>query len=601
MVLTQVLSGGGGVGKTQLAAAYAHQALADGVELVVWVDASESEQVTTRYAQAAYLVNVPGFVEDESAIANARAFLHWLAVTPRSWLVILDDITDPDAMQPWWPPPSASGRGRVLATTRRHDAILSGGGRAVVNIETYSAEEADTYLRERLTTAHAAHLLDTQANTLAKTLGYLPLALSHAAAYMINEDVPCADYLHRFTHSSARLDELFPRHADTEGYGRQVAAALLLSLDVAQTCEPVGLAIPALRLAAMLDPAGHPRSLWAGRAVIRYLNAQRAASSSVDGPSAVDPSQARAVLRLLHRYGLIVDDAQAGSRAVRLHALTARAMREYTPGDALPNVVKTAADALTELWLGSHRHERDESAVVQTNIDSLEGCAGDLLWEVGGHHLLRWSGRSLIGHGLASAAVPYWQRLTATSERLLGRAHPKTLLARRELAMAYLLDDRDQDAFALLREDFPYREQILEPDHPETIRVDKPTPLYGCKSIDDAIALLEDTLAVRERLLGREDPTTIACRANLAIAYWRAGKTLKATSLLERVLADREKALGTRHPDALSAADRPQRWRGLSSGRWWNRWRKRLRARRPAPDPPRGPRMKTDHSAHRDL
>ncbi|MFJ3644442.1 NB-ARC domain-containing protein [Streptomyces murinus] len=190
VVLSQVLSGGGGVGKTQLAAAYAHQALADGADLVVWVDASDIEQVIARYAHAAHAVEAAADrLLGKSAESDAQLFLQWLATTRRSWLVVLDDLTDPEAMQAWWPPSSAFGCGRVLATTRRHDAILSGGGRAVVDINAYSAEEAGTYLHERLSSAHADHLLDAQAALLAEALGFLPLALSHAAAYMVNDAV----------------------------------------------------------------------------------------------------------------------------------------------------------------------------------------------------------------------------------------------------------------------------------------------------------------------------------------------------------------------------------------------------------------------------
>ncbi|WP_220472718.1 hypothetical protein [Streptomyces sp. SCUT-3] len=50
----------------------------------------------------------------------------------------------------------------------------------------------------------------------------------------------------------------------------------------------------------------------------------------------VDAGQARAALRVLHRYGLLTDDARAGNRAVRLHALTARATRETTPTPTPP-------------------------------------------------------------------------------------------------------------------------------------------------------------------------------------------------------------------------------------------------------------------------
>ncbi|WP_184503166.1 tetratricopeptide repeat protein [Streptomyces botrytidirepellens] len=568
VVLTQVLSGGGGVGKTQLAAAYAHQSLTEGIELVVWVDASETEQAVAVYAHAARCVQAPNLALSKSPEDEARAFLQWLATTPHSWLIVLDDITDPDGMQPWWPPPSAYGRGQVLATTRRHDALLSGGGRAVVDIDTYSAEEADTYLRERLNSAHATHLLDEQAEALTKTLGYLPLALSHAAAYIINEDVPCTDYLNRFNHSAASLDDLFPRQADTEGYGRQVAAALLLSLNVAQACEPVGLATPALRLAAVLDPAGHPHSLWATDAVSRYLSAHRPASAPAGASTEAGPTQARAALRLLHRYGLLTDTAQAGPRAVRLHALTARAVREHTPSDTQPDVVKAATDALTELLEDAPTNNGEDRTVLRTNIDSLDAYAGDLLWEVEGHHLLRWAGR---GWSLASAAVPYWQRLTATSERLLGRSHPKTLIARRDLAWTYFRADRFKEAFALLREDLPHQEQRLA-RHLAARRL-RQKPI-------DTVALLEDTLAVRERLLGPEDPATLTCRVNLALEYWQRGKTSDAALLLERVLIDREATLGTHHPRTLSVANRLESWRSEHKKYWWSSKRLLARAHR---------------------
>ncbi|WP_158933512.1 tetratricopeptide repeat protein [Streptomyces sp. NRRL S-1868] len=559
-MLAQVLAGGGGVGKTQLAAAYTHQSLADGVELVVWVDASEVEHVVARYAHAARCVQAPETLLEQGAEADARAFLQWLATTGRSWLVVLDDVTDPEAMETWWPPPSVYGRGQVLATTRRKDALLSGSGRAVVDVDTYGAEEACAYLRERLTAAHAEYLLDTQADALARALGCLPLAMSHAAAYMINEDVACADYLHRFNHSTARLEELLPRHADTEGYGRQVAAALLLSLEVVQACEPIGLATPALRVAALLDPAGHPQSLWSGDAVLSYLGAHREDPSPADASAQVSPSQARAARRLLHRYGLLTDHAQAGSRAVRLHALTARAVREATPDDVLPDVVKAASEALTE-W-GKEIPHNEEWAVFRSNVDSLDRCAGDTLWEVGGHHLLRAAGRNW--YAFPTAGFAYWERLTAASERLLGREHPETLRVRRDLAVSYFCADRDQDACAVLRMDFGRYEQLA---------CGRPAAAKGSENRVDAVALLEDTLAVRERILGPEDPATIGCQVKLAFAYRLRGKASRATALLERAVTRRQAVLGIHHPSTISVASHLQTWRNEDRKRWWSSWR----------------------------
>src|SRR5206468_1728673 len=158
-----------------------------------WVDATGLATLISGYAEAATQVRAPG-VQGADPAVDARRLLDWLASTDRSWLVVLDDITDPAGTAAWWPPGSRTGTGWVLATTRSRDAALSGGGRALVDVDVYTEAESRAYLTERLTQAAATHLLDEAVNALAAELGHLPLALAHAAAYMINEQLTCAQY-----------------------------------------------------------------------------------------------------------------------------------------------------------------------------------------------------------------------------------------------------------------------------------------------------------------------------------------------------------------------------------------------------------------------
>src|SRR5262245_37575448 len=142
-----VLVGGGGVGKSQLAAYYADHAIRSGTDLVLWVDATQSVTILATYAEAAARVDV-GTANDDVG-ANAAAFLDWMATTDRSWLVVLDDIVDLDGLGSWWPI-SHTGTGWVLATTRRREAVLSGGGRSMVEVDVYTGDESVAYLRDRL-------------------------------------------------------------------------------------------------------------------------------------------------------------------------------------------------------------------------------------------------------------------------------------------------------------------------------------------------------------------------------------------------------------------------------------------------------------------
>ncbi|CAJ64059.1 MULTISPECIES: hypothetical protein [Frankia] len=239
-------------------------------------------------------------------VADAGALLEWLRTTDRSWLVVLDDLTDPaDLADPtrhggWWPPHRPGGW--TLVTTRLRDAALASSGRRQVDVDVYAPGESVAYLTDRLTDAGRPHLLDARAADLAAAVGHLPLALSHAAAYMINQEEGCTAYLVRYAAGGQRLDALMPagRGAGPDGYDRPVAVTLLLALDAADLVEPVRLARPALALAAVCDPAGHPEAWWATPAVTGYLSAHRTGG---DGQP-VTADQARKPLRLLHRYGL---------------------------------------------------------------------------------------------------------------------------------------------------------------------------------------------------------------------------------------------------------------------------------------------------------
>ncbi|MGW8353645.1 FxSxx-COOH system tetratricopeptide repeat protein [Streptomyces wedmorensis] len=544
VVLTQVLSGGGGFGKTQLAAACATDALAQGVDLVVWASATETQQVITQYAQAAADLRLPGATRQDPE-ADARALLRWLATTSRRWLVVLDDIAHPAEMNGWWPA-SRTGTGWVLATTRLNDALLTGGRRTRIDIDVYSPEEADAYLRERLDGDGVGHLLDDRAADLAEALGHLPLALGLAAAHMINEDLSCSAYLRRFSDRRTRLEEALPESADTEGYGRQITVALLLSLDAARAADDSGLAVHALRLVALLDPAGHPHSLWATPPLLDHLSAS--------GTTPATPDQAHSVLRLLHRYALITYNTRDDPRGVRVHALTARAVRENTPEPDLTGHADAVAEALLHVWPEVDQSHRELAAVLRANTDALADQTQDRLWHDGIHPVLYRAGHSVLDAGLGNTAAAYWLRLADSAERILGGDNPHTLNARASLAASYWLAERTSEAIAIEEQLLTDTEQMLGSDHPSTLhaRASLAASYYQAGRTDEAIAIEEQVRTDSERLLGHDHPRTLSARANLAASYWQAGRTDEAIAIEEQVLVDRERVLGHDHPDTLT-------------------------------------------------
>ncbi|WP_128818427.1 tetratricopeptide repeat protein [Streptomyces sp. S063] len=549
-----VLSGGGGVGKSQLAASYAAEAVREDTDLVLWIPASDVHQVIAAYAHAAALVHAPGTAGSRPD-EDARAFLSWLATTSRTWLVVLDDVTDPADMEPWWPP-HRDGSGRTLATTRLQDARLTGAARRRVDVDVYTPQEARGYLAGRLRADGCDHLLDEAADDLAQELGCLPLALGHAAAYLINQGTPCAVYLDRFRDSGRRLDQLLPPEGDTEGYGRRVAAGLLLSLDAAQRSEPRGLAEPALALVALLDPAGHPHAVWDAAPVLSFLthfregaHAKRRWWRRAAPPVPVTAEEAHAALRTLHRYGLISSDRRDGLRAVRCHALTGRAVRETVAEEYGISASIAAARGLLAAWPDSDDADPDLGVVLRANTAALARHTGAGLWHPVCLPLLDRAGQSLLGFEHAAESIAYHEWLIDRNERHLGVDHGSTRAARDRLAFSYRDMNRPQDAVRILERNLAYARRELGWDHPDTL-VAGGLLAVSCRMgglPEDAEPLEEQVLAGIERLSGSSHSSLRYARSLMAQCRDLAGRPEESIAMGEEVVAEDERTRGPDH------------------------------------------------------
>ncbi|MEU8644055.1 FxSxx-COOH system tetratricopeptide repeat protein [Streptomyces sp. NPDC048674] len=555
-----VLSGPGGVGKSQLAASLARelrdQERADGagLDVLVWVRAAGTNQVISAYAEAAGQLHLPG-ASAEHEDTSALLFLRWLAATERRWLVVLDDITDPAAVREWWPD-SGAGRGWVLATSRREDAQLTGGRRTLVRIGLYTDAEARAYLKRRLTDAGHAHLYDPgPAGELAAELGHLPLALGHAAAYLINKRPTMADYVSLLRDTDSRLADLLPASADTEGYGRPVAASLLLSLAAVEEADTSRLARPLLHLASLMDPLGHPALLWTTPTALNHLRKRRPPQRRWlrKHHPPVAEAEVHSALECLRTYALMTQDA--ATAPLRMHALTARAVREIFPPGTVPSTARAAADAITSLWPRHDHEERELVAQLRANVVHLDQLVRPALWQPTIHPCIHQVSRSLAEAGLYRQAIEHSEMTVRMTSSILGSEHPNTLNARSNLAISYRYGGRVQESIDLAERVLADRERTSGNGHPRTIsaRSNLANSYRQGGRIQEALDLAERVLADRERTLGFDHPDTLDACNNLANAYGDAGRVQEALDLAERVATDRERILGSDHPSTLTA------------------------------------------------
>jgi hypothetical protein len=549
---TAVVSGLGGVGKTQVAASLARQAWNDGVvDLLVWVSAASRDAVVSAYAQAA--AEVAGAASGAADTA-ARRFLAWLVETSRRWLVVLDDVADPGDLDGWWPPSTPAGR--VVVTTRRRDATLLGRGR-LVEVGLYTPSEATSYLRDKLGDA-PERLIGAEA--LAADVDFLPLALAQAAAYIADRAIDCGIYRSRFADQRRQLADISPEPGSLpDDYGTPVATTWALSVEAADRLAPAGLAHPVLRLLSLLDSNGVPTSVLTAPATLKLLARMRM-DDGVDTP--VPAEDARDAAACLQRLSLATYSQSDTHPTVRVHALVQRTSRERTPPGLITDMARAAADALAESW---PEVERDTSTgrLLRANTAVLRGHVEDALWRPEPHAVLFRAGRSLGEAGLVAEAVTHFDDLAAQCTNQLGPDHADTLFARRGAAHWRGEAGDPTGAAAALEAVLADCLRVLGPDHRHTL--DTRGGLAHWRGM--AGSPTDGGIAFGVLPAHRSEPAPERADTPAAIrdaARWRgvAGDPAGAAAALEALLTDRRRVLGPDHPDTLATRREAACWRG---------------------------------------
>jgi hypothetical protein len=172
--VVQALRGMSGVGKTQLAAEYAHR-FAGAYDLAWWVNSEQGGLIGDQFAALGAELEC---VEAGARTAAVRAAVLAELRDRGRWLLVFDNAEDPADVTPWLP----GGGGHVLITSlERSWAEIA----ASVQVDVLARAESVALLQSRVAGLGAAN-----ADRLAAELGGLPLALTQAAGFMAETGCP---------------------------------------------------------------------------------------------------------------------------------------------------------------------------------------------------------------------------------------------------------------------------------------------------------------------------------------------------------------------------------------------------------------------------
>jgi tetratricopeptide (TPR) repeat protein len=525
----------GGSGKTTLAAALAWECLESGTAaLVVWVTATGRDAVMNGYAQALRELDLVRHAGG-SAERTAGRLLDWLAQADRPWLVVLDDLADPGVIDGLWP---AGPAGRVLVTAQRAEAAAAAPRPRPASVGAFSPREAMDFLSASVQDpGQRAGALD-----LAGDLGFWPVALGLAGAFMSCTGLDCRQYRASFAERRRRLADAFDDDSSLAA-----ATAWSLSCELADQIPPYGLAGRVLALLSLLSPHGIPGPLLVSEAARGYL-------AGTEGVLA-DVTDIRSALGNLARAGLVTVDDTSPARTVRVHDMVQALARQHLPGAEARRAASAAADALAQAWSGPEPVPPPAAQALRECAAKLHQITGSFLWTPQCHPALLRSGQSLHAEGLAGPAADYWQAMLDVSEQLLGADHPQTFDVRDLLGTACEEAGRLDEAIAVYEAALSDAERVLGSGHPDTRpareRLARAYVAAGRKT--DAVQVTERALAHSLQSLGPDHADTLAAQANLASAYLAAGQLGEAAAALEDALARREWAFGPEHPDTIAA------------------------------------------------
>jgi tetratricopeptide (TPR) repeat protein len=449
--VTQALQGAGGVGKTALAVEYAYRHRSE-FDTVWWVRAEEPATLIGDLADLAVALRLaePGQADQQLAVVAVR---RWLDGHDR-WLLVLDNAQAPDTPTGLEAPLACLAdlvpqvlHGQVLVTSR--DASWEEHA-SLAELEVFAPEEAVAFLLARSGSSDQATAAEA-----AELLGWLPLALEQAGAYVRETRLPLAGVLERLRR--------FPSLAMAKGRPRDrdpadtVARTWQVSMD---HVSPVPGAVSLLEVCAFLAPEEILRELF---------------SQHVDLPAddlahlADDPFALDAAIAVLRRFALV----KAGEQALTVHRLVQQVTRDQLGPEQhrhraatalrLVHAVFPTEDANPDAW-PAYARLLPHALAVTSHTQVLEIELESTAW------LLNEAGLYLWRRADHAQARTQFERALATFEARLGADHPDTARSLANLANV-LYDQGDLDAArGLYERALAIREARLGADHPLTVR-----------------------------------------------------------------------------------------------------------------------------------
>lgn len=528
----QALYGLGGVGKTELAAEYAHRYRHE-YDLVWWIRAEREEAITAALVALGTRLDLQEFWLGERDHSMGVVMNALVNGTPFDrWLLIFDDAQNAAVIGKYLPRPSE--HGHVIITSRdiRWQALQVDG----VELTEFKVDEAIEFLRKRVpalasfsANAQEDERRQEEAKRLAETLGNLPLAVEHAAAYLKETGASVEEYLAMYEDNAHKL---FGKDVDIR-YPRTVATTWSVSTQA--------ISLEAAAIFQLL-------ACFAPEPIAEELLRQPAAITLEPplGEILGDVSLFRPAVRELHRYSLVKIDGVRN--IVQMHRVVRTVTRDRLERED-PAKARELQEAVHQLLAASDPcapDREDSGPIYQRSLEHLVPSGAVESEAPPVRRLIinqvRWlhrSGGYTEALALGEPTLALWQKKFDPADKL-------TLTLAVEVGVAMRSSGRWEDAYHLDSKTL----ELLEHNYGETDEI----YLECARSYGRDLSMLGRytealehdmrLLPLYEREIRADHERTLKLRNNIAISLRCLGRFEEALTYDQETLEERRRTLG---------------------------------------------------------
>ena len=485
--------------------------------------------------------------------------------------------------------------GAILVTSRHADSSALVIDRSMGFIQLPGLKEPDA-LNLLLQQSESSELNSEDAKKIVERIGYHPLAITQAAAYIRKRKLPLCEFMDHYKHRREMILKNTPQlsqYRKTLGTASQEASLCTSSQETSlnvfttwelsyqqlqsQTTEDSH-EVRLLDLLAFFDEKDISEEIFAAYGfykweaepakLVEWLKNFMGADSRWNSALFEDALIVLKDLSLVQAFGNEVDGywhsslhplikdwirLRIGTFAFKNNTLIAgmllgRVLNIHWDWDKYLLLLPISDKQIILGHVVVQEENYEQHPFLQSAVTLNEQCLEDY---ASGQS---WFARFLLDAGFYDSVVKTSQRGLVIRETILGLEHRDTLTCMSNLADAYRLQKRIEEAKELMLRIIEIRKRVLGEEHPHTLNSMSNLALIFQKEgrFAEAEKLGSKVLGARKSVLGDEHLYTLVSMGNLAQVYRKQGRWKEAMELTLQTREVMERALGVEHPNTLT-------------------------------------------------